>query len=451
MATYTLKKGYDLRIVGAPESTIEDAPSPESVALDPRDFHGIRPKLSVKVGDKVKSGSPIFFSKDCEDLKFTSPISGEVVEIRRGDRRALQEIVVKADGSDAHEEFATISSDDLLQTPRETILNNLLKSGLFVSFNQRPFAIVPDPSVAPRDIFISAYFTGPLSADVTLILKGNEAAFQAGLNALSKLTDGDVYLSHEAGRSDLSDAITKAANVKTNTFKGPHPAGNVGIQIHHIKPVKKGDVVWTIDPQAVINIGKLFIEGKANYERVVAVAGESAPSKKHVKTIACAPVKTVAGEQINEAARCISGDVLSGIQKSANGYTAWNSCQLTLIPEINKKEFMGWVLPNPNVESFSRTFWSWLSPKKKYSHNTGYHGGERAFVATGEYESVVPMDIFPVHLIKCIMYGDIEAMEGLGILEVAPEDFALCDFICVSKIETQTILRDGLELYRKEG
>ena len=451
MATYTLKKGYDLKIVGSPESTLKDAPRPESVALDPRDFHGIRPKLAVKVGDKVKSGSPLFFSKDCEDLKFTSPLSGEVVEIRRGDRRALQEIVVKADGTDAHEEFKSISSDDLLQTPRETILNTILASGMFASFIQRPFAIVPDPTVVPRDIFISAYFTGPLNADINVILKGNEAAFQAGLNALSKLTDGDVYLSHEAGNSELSDAITKAASVKINTFKGPHPAGNVGIQIHHIKPVTKGSSVWTINPQAVINIGKLFIEGKANYERIIAVAGESAPEKSHVKTIAGAPVKTVAGSQVSANARCISGDVLSGMKKEYDGYIGWHYNQLSIIPEIQDKEFMGWLLPDPNKESFSHTFFSWLTPKKKFSHNTGYHGGERAFVATGEDEQVVPMDIFPVHLIKCIMYGDIEAMEGLGILEVAPEDFALCDYICVSKIETQTILRDGLELYRKEG
>jgi Na+-transporting NADH:ubiquinone oxidoreductase subunit A len=451
MATYTLKKGYDLRIVGAPESTLEDAPRPESVAVDPRDFFGIRPKLSVKVGDKVKAGSPLFCSKDCEDLKFTSSLSGEVVEIRRGDRRSLQEIVVKADGSDAHEEFTAISSDDLLQTPRETILSTLLKSGMFVSFIQRPFAIVPDPAVVPRDIFVSAYFTGPLRADVNVALKGNEAAFQAGLNALSKLTDGDVYLNHETGKSDLSDAITKAANVKTNTFSGPHPAGNVGVQIHHIKPVKKGDVVWTLTPQQVINVGKLFIEGKANFERIIAVAGESAPVKKHIKTIAGAPVKTVAGDKVSTDARCISGDVLSGVQKNLDGFIGWHANQLTIIPEIQKKEFMGWMLPSPKTESYSRTFFSWLSPGKKFSHNTGYHGGERAFVATGEYESVMPMDIFPVHLIKCIMYADIEAMEGLGILEVAPEDFALCDFICVSKIETQTILRDGLELYRKEG
>ena len=366
MATYTLKKGYDLKIVGSPESTLKDAPRPESVAMDPRDFHGIRPKLAVKVGDKVKSGSPLFFSKDCEDLKFTSPLSGEVVEIRRGDRRALQEIVVKADGTDAHEEFKSISSDDLLQTPRETILNTILASGMFASFIQRPFAIVPDPTVVPRDIFISAYFTGPLNADINVILKGNEAAFQAGLNALSKLTDGDVYLSHEGGNSELSDAITKAANVKLNTFKGPHPAGNVGIQIHHIKPVTKGSSVWTINPQAVINIGKLFIEGKANYERIIAVAGESAPDKNHVKTIAGAPVKTVAGNQVSANARCISGDVLSGVKKEYDGYIGWHYNQLSIIPEIQNKEFMGWLLPDPNKESFSHTFFSWLSPKKSF-------------------------------------------------------------------------------------
>ena len=453
MATYSLKKGYNLRITGDPESVIEDAPKPESVAVDARDFFGVRPKLTVKVGDKVKAGSPVMMSKDCEDVKFTSPISGEVVEIRRGERRALQEIVIKGDGSDEAEEFPVISSGDILTSTRETILSNIVKSGLFVSFSQRPFAIVPDPTVTPRDIFISAYLTGPLHADINLILKGNEAAFQAGLNALSKLTDGDVYLSHEAGKGDLSEALTKAANVKINTFKGPHPAGNAGVHIHHIKPVNKGDVVWTVTPQSVINIGKLFIEGKPNYERVVAVSGECAKDRKHIKTIAGAPLQTILAGKVDESVevRYICGDVLSGTQKDKDGFLAWETNQISLIPEIQKKEFMGWLLPGPSKESFSRTFWSWMSPNKKYSHNTGYHGGVRAFVATGEYEAVVPMDIFPVHLIKCIMYGDIEAMEGLGILEVAPEDFALCDFICVSKIEVQDTLRQGLDLYRKEG
>jgi Na+-transporting NADH:ubiquinone oxidoreductase subunit A len=450
---YTLKKGYNLRIVGAPESTLEDAPKPESVALDPRDYHGVRPKLAVKVGDKVKAGSPVLQSKECEDVKFTSPLSGEVVEIRRGARRALQEIVIKADGTDEAESFPVISGDDILNSTRETILSNILKSGMFVGIEQRPFAIIPDPAVVPRDVFVSAYFTGPLSADINLILRGNEAAFQAGLNALSKLTDGDVYLNHEAAKGDLSEAILRAQNVKLNTFKGPHPAGNVGVQIHHIKPVNKGDVVWCVTPQTVVNIGKLFIDGKANFERVVAVVGECAKEKKHIKTIAGAALPDILKGKVDDSkeVRYISGDVLTGIKKDKDGFFGFHANQISLIPEIDKKEFMGWVLPNPSKESFSRTFFSWLSPGKKYSHNTGYHGGERAFVATGEYESVVPMDVFPVHLIKCIMFQDIEAMEGLGILEVAPEDFALCDFICVSKIEVQETLRQGLELFRKEG
>jgi Na+-transporting NADH:ubiquinone oxidoreductase subunit A len=451
MATYTLKKGYDLRIQGSPESVLEDAALPETIAVDPREFLGIRAKLCVKVGDKVKAGSVLFFSKDCEDLKFTSPVSGEVTEIRRGERRALQEIIIKSDGAGSAEEFKAISSEDLLHTSREDILGTILKSGMFASFIQRPFAIVPNPQNVPRDIFVSAYSTAPLSGDVNLIVKGNEASFQAGLNALSKLTDGSVYLSHEHGAT-VSDAIIKAANVKINTFKGPHPAGNVGVQIHHIKPIKKGQYVWTLNPQAVINIGKLFIEGKASYQRVVAVAGESSTSRKHYRTIAGAPLSSIVGNNVSGAdVRYISGDVLSGKKKCKDGYLGWNDNLVTLIPEITEKEFMGWVSPGMSKESFSNTFLSWLSPSKKYSHNTGYHGGVRAFVATGEYESVVPMDIYPVHLIKSIMCGDIEAMEGLGILEVAPEDFALCDFICVSKIEAQTILREGLDLYLKEG
>ncbi|EDM25719.1 Na(+)-translocating NADH-quinone reductase subunit A [Lentisphaera araneosa HTCC2155] len=452
MSSYKLKKGYDLRIKGDAEATLETLPRPTQVALDGREFHGLRPKMMVKAGDKVKAGSPLFLQKGTENFYFTSPVSGTVKDVKRGERRVLQEVIVDADETDEFEEFQAISAGDLLNTSREVILEQILKSGLFGQVLARPFAVLADPAVEPRDIFVSAYLTGPLAPEINLILEGNEAAFQAGINALSKLTTGSVNLGIEGGRSDLSEALKNPANAKVHHFNGPHPAGNVGIQIHHIAPINKDEVVWTLTAQAVISIGNLFIQGKVVSEKVIALTGESIDKRKHVKVITGASVADVTKGRVksDENLRYISGDVLSG-RTITGGFIGSSTSQLTVIPEINKMEFMGWVLPGNEKESFSRTFFSFLSPNKKYSHNTGYHGGERAFVQTGAYESVVPMDLYPVHLIKCIMAGDLEAMEGLGILEVAPEDLALCDFVCVSKIEVQDTLRKGLDFFRKEG
>jgi Na+-transporting NADH:ubiquinone oxidoreductase subunit A len=452
MSSYKLKKGYDLRIKGEAEATLETLPRPTQVALDGREFHGLRPKMMVKAGDKVKAGSPLFLQKGTENFYFTSPVSGTVKEVQRGARRVLQEVIVEADEKDEFEEFQTISSGDLLNTSREVILEQILKSGLFGQILARPFAIIADPAVEPRDIFVSAFLTAPLAPEINLILEGNEAAFQAGINALSKLTSGSVNLGIEGGRADLSEALKNPANAKVNQFNGAHPAGNVGIQIHHVAPINKDEVLWTLSPQAVISIGNLFLQGKVVSEKVIALTGESIDQRKHVKVITGASIAEVTKGRVKADAdlRYISGDVLSG-RTITGGFLGITASQVTVIPEIEKMEFMGWALPGGEKESFSRTFPSFLSPKKKYSHNTGYHGGVRAFVQTGAYESVVPMDIYPVHLIKCIMAGDLEAMEGLGILEVAPEDFALCDFICVSKIEVQDLLRKGLDFFRKEG
>ena len=451
MSSYKLKEGYNLRIKGEADSSLDIIPRPQQVAINGSEFHGLRPKMMVKPGEKVKAGSPLFLQKGTESFYFTSPVSGTVKEVVRGERRVLKEVIIDADEQDEFEEFQTITAGDLLNTSREVILEQILKSGLFAQVQSRPFAVLADPSDTPRDIFVSAYLTGPLAPEINVILEGNEAAFQAGLNALSKLTSGSVHLGLEDGRSDLSDALKNAANAKINYFSGPHPAGNVGIQIHHVAPINKDEVVWTLTPQALIAIGNLFLQGKVVSERVIAVTGESVNKANHVKVIAGAPVADIVKDRLatEEEVRYISGDVLSGQKLGA--FLGFNASQLTVIPEIEKMEFMGWVLPGGEKESFSRTFLSFLSPNKKYSHNTGYHGGVRAFVQTGVYESVVPMDIYPVHLIKCIMAGDLEAMEGLGILEVAPEDFALCDFVCVSKIEVQDLLRKGLDYFRKEG
>ena len=258
-----------------------------------REFHGLRPKMMVKAGDKVKVGSPLFLQKGTENFYFTSPVSGTVKEVKRGERRVLQDVIIDSDETDEFVEFETISAGDILNTSRETILDQILKSGLFASIVARPFAVLADPSDMPRDIFVSAYFTGPLAPEINLILDGNEAAFQAGINALSKLTSGSVHLGVEGGRADLSDALKNPANAKVHEFNGPHPAGNVGIQIHHISPINKDEVVWTLTPQAVVAIGNLFLQGKVVSERVVALTGESVDNRKHVKVIAGASVAEI--------------------------------------------------------------------------------------------------------------------------------------------------------------
>ena len=453
MSSYKLKKGYDLRIEGAAEVVLESIARPTQVAVDGTEFHGLRPKMMVKAGDKVKAGSPLFLQKGTENFFFTSPVSGTVKDVVRGERRVLQEVVIDADEKDEFEEFQTISSGDLLNTSREVILEQVLKSGVFANVTARPFAVLADPSDTPRDIFVTAYLTGPLAPEVNLIIQGKEAAFQAGINALSKLTSGSVHVSIEGGRADLSDALKSVANAKVHQFNGPHPAGNVGIQIHHIAPMKKDEVVWTLDLAGVISIGQVFLEGKVSNERVIALTGECVSERKHYKVVSGSAVAQVTANKLanDKDVRFISGDVLTGRNVGTKGFLGTTDSQLTVIPEVPGYDFMGWMKPGLDKESYSKTFLSWLSPSKKYSHNTGYHGGVRAFVQTGVYETVVPMDIYPVHLIKCIMAEDIEAMEGLGILEVAPEDFALCDYICVSKIEVQDTLRKGLDLYRKEG
>ena len=453
MATYRLKQGYNVRIVGAPETTVSNAPAPSEVAINAQGFCGMKAKLAVKAGDQVKAGTPLFTEKSNDKIKFTSPVSGTVKEIARGARRALLDIVVIADGENTYEEFEAIGADALLTTPREKILDEVLSAGLFPFFVERPFAVLADPEKTPRDIFVSAFNTAPLSPEINVILEGNEAAFQAGLNALTRLTEGKVNLGIDASRSDLSSALTSAANVEVHKFTGAHPAGNVGVQAHHIKAVNKGETVWTITPQGVISIGKLFLEGKYNAERIVAVAGESATEKKHFKTISGVKLSTLLGDKPTKdhTVRVISGDILSGTKMNDESYLGFQDSLVTLIPEIQEREFMGWLVPGLNKESYSNTFLSWLTPSKKYNHNTGYHGGVRAMVQTGKYESVVPMDIYPTHLLKSIMYQDFEEMEALGIYEVAPEDLALCDYVCVSKIEAQALLREGLDAFLKEG
>lgn len=442
-----IKKGVDIKLVGEAEKIITEAPVPDSVAIKPADFDGIKPKLVVKVGDEVKAGSTLFYDKNYEQVKFSSPVSGEIAEIKRGDKRKLLEIVILADKETKYEDFGAADPQSL---SREEIIEKMCKSGLWPFLKQRPYDVIANPKDEPKAIFISAFDSSPLAPDNDFILHNNGENFQKGLDIISKLSSGKVYLTTH-GKHKADEIFLNAKNVEHNTISGPHPAGNVGVQIHHLNPISKGEAVWTLKPQDITTIGKLFETGKFHAERIIAIAGSRVKSPKYYKTIMGVGAKTLLAGILEEGGnRIISGNVLTGTKIEEGGYLGFYDYQISVIPEGGEPRMFGWITPNPDKFSVSRSLISWLMPGKKYDLNAEMNGEERAFVVTEEYEKVFPFDIYPVQLIKSIMVDDIELMEELGIYEVAPEDFALCETICTSKIPSQAIVRNGLAMLRAE-
>lgn len=443
-----LKKGLNINLVGEAIKVYATIKPSETYVVKPTDFHGMTPKMLVKVGDKVKAGSVLFYDKYMEQVKYCSPVSGEVVAIERGAKRRILEVVVKADTEQQYEEFVKADAADL---SREQIINAMLKAGVWPFVRQKPYDIVANPTSIPKAIFISAFNSAPLGIDNDFALYGMEELFQKGLDFIVKLTEGKTHLNID-GNTNSSKVFTAAKGVEINKVSGPHPAGNVGVQIHHIDPINKGDVVWYLQPQDVIAIARLFTEGKYDVSRIVALCGSEVEKPRYYRTIAGAQISNMlADNTASDNYRVVSGDVLTGTQIASDGCLGFYDTQLTVLPEGNEAEFMGWLLLGLQKFSASKTFLSWLSPSKKYKLDTNMHGEERAYVMTGQYEKVLPMDIYPMHLIKAIMIEDIELMENLGIYEVSPEDFALCEFVCTSKMEVQSIIREGLDLVRKEN
>lgn len=442
-----IRRGLNIKLEGEANKTIADLPLPETFAIKPPDFIGVTPVLLVKQGDEVEAGSPLFADKNNEAIRFCSPVSGEIIDIVRGEKRRILEVKILADKETSYIDFGKTNP---AHASREEIIEVLLKSGIWPFIRQRPYGIIANPAGQPKSIFISAFDSNPLAPDNNFIMQDAEADFQTGLDALQKLTDGKVHLNiHTDGAADI---FTKAKGVQINTFTGPHPAGNVGVQIHHIDPVNKGEVVWCIKVQDVLIIGRLFKYGKFDASKVIAVTGSQVKEPKYYRTVIGSSVKNlITHAGLKEGiSRIISGNVLTGKQIAAEGFLNFYDSQITVIPEGDEPEFIGWLKPGFDKFSMSHTFFSWLSPNKKHSLNTNMHGEERPFVVTGQYEKVFPMDIYPVHLLKSILVEDLELMENLGIYEVVEEDFALCEFVCTSKIETQHIVRKGLELIRKE-
>jgi Na+-transporting NADH:ubiquinone oxidoreductase subunit A len=443
-----LKKGLNINLLGEADKVYASVKPTERYVVKPTDFHGLTPKLAVKVGDKVRAGTTLFFDKYNDKVNFSSPVSGEVIDIVRGKKRKILEVILKADAVIEYEHFI---SDTAKSISREQIIETMLKSGVWPFVRQKPYDIVANPTDMPKAIFISAFNSAPLTIDNDFALYGMDELFQKGLDYIVQLTIGKTHLNID-GTTNPSKVFTGAKGVEINKISGAHPAGNVGIQVHHIDPLNKGEVVWYLQPQDVIAIARLFTEGKYDVSRIVALAGSQVKKPKYYRTIAGATVANLLFDNINEGDnRIISGDILTGQHIDINGTLGFYDTTITVIEEGKEQEFLGWILPGLHKFSASKTFLSWLTPSKKYTLNANMHGEERAYVMTGEYEKVLPMDIFPAHLIKACMIEDIELMENLGIYEVSPEDFALCEFVCTSKIEVQTIIRNALELVRKEN
>lgn len=443
-----IKRGVDIRLQGHAEQVYANAELPETFALKPTDFPGKRLKLAAREGDEVKAGTPLFFDKDHEEIKFTSPVSGEVVEIVRGDKRKLLEIRVLADKTTNYMDFGAADPSSL---SGEEVKAKMLVSGCWPLVRQRPYNVVANPNRAPRDIFISCFNSSPLAPDADFLVHGQEKEFQAGIDALKKLTEGKIYLGVDA-TTNPSSVYTGAKGVEIHRFKGPHPAGNVGVQIHHVKPINKGETVWTLSPVGVVMIGRLFLEGKFDARINVALTGGEVEKPRYYKTLLGSSIKNIIADNSIKGSnyRVISGDVLTGSKISGDGFLGFYDQQITVIPEGDEDQFFGWIAPNLDKFSMSRTLFSWMQPGKAYKLDTAMNGEGRAFVVTGEYEKVFPFDIYPVQLLKAIMIRDIEAMENLGIYEVAEEDFALCEVVCTSKTPVQETVRDGLDLMMKE-
>jgi len=441
-----LKKGFDINLAGKAKQELAEFSTPETYAIKPTDFIGIqRPKVTVDVGDQVKAGTPILFDKAMDQVKYASPVSGEVIDVKRGARRKLLEIVIKSDGKNEQEKFNSVDLDSI---SREDLVAAMAESGVWPNIIQRPFGIVANPEDTPKTIFISAFDTHPLAPDFGFALQGQTEALQAGIDALTKLTSGKVHLNVDGSKNTL-DVFAGLKNVEINKFSGPHPAGNVGIQIHHLDPINKGEIAWTVSPVGVAQIGRFIIGGVYDASKVIAITGSELTKTAYVKTIAGACVTPYVKGNLNSGhVRVISGNVLTGEKIDMSGFLGFYHNQITVIPEGDYYEFLGWAKPTTNKLSYHRALGllSFLNPKKEYVLDTNGRGEERAFVQTGVFESVTPMDILPVYLLKAIMAEDFDEMEELGIYEVVEEDLALCEFVDVSKHPVQKLVREGLDL-----
>lgn len=446
-AIVRIKKGLDIKLLGEANKEIKDFKS-DYYSIQPTEFRMINPRLLVSEGDKVKVGTPIIQDKNNEKILITSPVSGQISEIKRGEKRKLENIVIKSDSEQSSIDFG---KTEIEKIERAEIIEKLLNSGLWPYIKQRPYGIIANPNELPDAIFISGFDTAPLAPDMKFVMSNCDIeTFQLGIDILKKLTPGLIHLNVNPDLG-VADIFLKTQKVQINQISGPHPAGNISVQIHHIRPIIKGDLIWHLSPQDVITIGRFFSTGKLNFERIFAICGSELKTTFYVKSIIGAQINKLIEDNLKtENVRIISGNVLSGTRIDKNSFLSFYHQMISVIPEGDYYEFLGWANPGINKFSFSKAFPSSLFKNKKWRLDTNMHGEERAFVVSGQYEKVFPFEIMPVFLLKAIITKDLELMEELGIYEVVEEDFALCEVICTSKIESQQIVREGIEMMIKE-
>lgn len=447
-----LDRGHNLNLLGEAALTVDEGVQVNTYALQPGNFRGISPipKLLVEVGSNVKAGDPLFFDKSNPDMNFVAPVSGEVIAINRGERRAISEVVILADKKT---EYRELPSFDLGNSSREDLVKFLLVAGFWPSIRQRPYDVVASTSDAPDNIFISTFDTAPTAPNLDFVVAGKGEAFQKGIDVLNRLTKGKVFLGLNAnGPNAPSPVFTEAKGVEKYWFQGMHPAGNVGVQIHHIAPITAKSHVWTLGVQDVLTLGALFTEKRYNAERLVALTGAEISAPTYAKTFVGANISDLLkGKLVGDNLRIISGDVLSGQQKAASSFLNFHDDQISVIAEGNHYEMFGWLLPDLSSPSVSKALPGSGFSDTPFRVDTNTKGEKRAFVVTGQYEDVLPMDVYPQHIMKAVLTNDYEKMEGLGIHELIEEDVALCEFACTSKQPLQQILRKGLDMMHEQG
>lgn len=442
-----IKKGLDIKLKGHAAEQVVAGCRSEIYSICPEDYHGIIPKLVIKPGDRVLAGTPLLVDKNCPEIQFVAPVSGEIIAVNRGERRKILDIQIKAD---SEIEYVNFGSKNIASMNADEVKASMLQMGLWGFVKQRPYDVIANPTDLPRDIFVTGFDSAPLAPNMDFVIKGEEANFQLAINALNKLTSGKVYLSIRPG-SKL--ASIKGAEIIT--VEGPHPAGNVGVQISNVSPVNKGEVVWTLNGFDLIIIGRALAQGKTDFTRVIPVAGSEVAKAVYTKAIIGASIASIVTDKVKKdkiSLRYISGNVLTGKKVTTTGFLSPYAQQVTIIPEGDDvHELFGWAMPGFGKYSVNRSFFTWLfGAKKEYRIDARLRGGRRAIIMSNEYDRVLPMDILPEFLIKAVLAFDIDKMENLGIYEVAPEDFALCEFVDTSKLEIQHIIRTGLDQLRKE-
>jgi Na+-transporting NADH:ubiquinone oxidoreductase subunit A len=450
LADLNIRKGHDIRIAGVPSNEVQKGYQPKFVAIQPTDFRGLKPKLCVKEGDSVKLGSALFSCKTNPEVSYPSPGGGKVTSIQYGPRRVIEKIIIELAEKEELESFKIFRSAEIPKLDREKVLSALLNGNMFPFIRQRPFNKVANPDERPRDIYISGWNTAPLSVNLDVALRRRLSQFQTGINVLQKLTNGHVHLS--MNENTVSDTLIEAQGAKVYTVDGPHPAGNVGIQIHHFGPLGLHDVVWTVNAQDVVRIGNLFLTGKYDTTLFTTIGGPGVKNPTHIKTRIGVQLEALLKDNLyGGEQRIISGDMLTGTKTYSDGFLGFYDSSVSVLPEGGEREFMGMLRPGSSSTRYSLTNSFLGFGKKLFFFNTLNNGSERYMVPINAWEDVLPMDILPNALYRAIHAEDIEEMEQLGIMECDDEDFALCSFACPSKINVGGMIRHGLELMEKEG